>query len=96
MKGITNSGHEALEAYADPDAEKEAGPEIKEATRKYSNLALTCFCFTIGAIALLLAGLLIARDPKALAVKGIVVSFIAAIAVFISICVTLRLVRKAR
>ena len=80
MKGITNNGYEAIEAYLDPAAEKEPGPEVREATRKYSSLALTCFCSTLGAIGLLLTGLLIAGDPKTLAVKGTVIGFIAVIA----------------
>ena len=96
MKGITNSGHEAIEAYVDPDAQKAPGPEVKEATRKYSSLALTCFCCTIGTIALLLTCLLLAGDPKTMAVKGTVIGFIAAIALFIGVYVIYRIVRKIK
>ena len=96
MKGITNSGHDAIEAYVDPDAQKAPGPEVKEATRKYSSLALTCFCCTIGTIALLLTCLLLAGDPKTMEVKGTVIGFIVAIALFIGVYVIYRIVRKRK
>ena len=56
---------------------------MKRATKDYSQMAVTCFCITIGVIALLLGGLLLSGDPKTLAVKGIVLGFIASIVVII-------------
>ena len=94
-RGLSSPGREAIEACVDPRADIAPGPEAVAATRRYSSLAVTCFCCTIGAIALLLTGLLIAGDPKTLAVKGIVIGFIIAIALFIGIYVIYRLVRKA-
>ena len=95
-RGIRSSGHEALEAHVDPKAEQEPGPQTREATRQYSDLAMKCFLATLGAIALLLCGLLVAGDPKALAVKGTVLGFIIAIALFIGIYFAFRLIRKTR
>ena len=94
-RGLSSPGREAIEACVNPRADIAPGPEAVAATRRYSSLAVTCFCCTIGAIALLLTGLLIAGDPKTLAVKGIVIGFIIAIALFIGIYVIYRLVRKA-
>ena len=93
-RGISSPGREAIEACVDPRADIAPEPEAVAATRRYSSLAVTCFCCTIGAIALLLTGLLIAGDPKTLAVKGIVIGIIIAIALFIGIYVIYRLVRK--
>lgn len=90
-KGVTSPGHEALEAVVDPAADVEPGAAVKTATKRYSHLALNCFCITIGVIALLLSGLLIAGDPKAVAVKGTVLAFIGAILAIICIYVTYRL-----
>lgn len=92
--GIDSRGYEALEAHIDPKAEQEPGPEVKAATRQYSDLAMKCFLSTLGAIALLLCGLLIAGDTKVLAVKGIVIAFIAAIALFITGYIVFRIKRK--
>ena len=91
FRGITSSGHDALEAVVDPAADVEPGPAVKAATKRYSHLALNCFCITVGVIALLLAGLLAAGDPKAVAVKGTVLSFIGAIILIISIYVVYRI-----
>ena len=93
-KGLTNRGYEQIQAYVDPMAEVEPGPDMKEATRKFSYLAINCFCITLAAIALLLAGMLIAGDPKTLAVKNIVLAFLGCIAVFIGGYVTYRLIKK--
>lgn len=93
-KGITSKGYDTLQEYLDPSAEVEPGPKVKEATRKYSFLAINCFCITLGAIALLLIGLLLAGDPKTLAVKNIVFAFLGGIAVFIGGYLTYRLIKK--
>ena len=93
-RGIINEGYEALQLYKDPAAETEPGARVKEATRKYSYLAVNCFCITLGAIALLLAGMLIAGDPKTMAVKGIVLWFLTGICTFIAAYVVFRLIRR--
>ena len=95
-KGITNDGYDKIQEYIDPAAEVEPGPEVKEASRKYSYLAVNCFCITLGAIALLLVGMLLAGDPKTLEVKGIVLFFIGGIAVFIGGYLAYRFLRKRR
>jgi Na+/proline symporter len=79
-RGITSRGFDAIEEHVDPAAQTEPGPGTKEATRRFSRLAVNCFCITIAAIALLLAVLLLTGDPKTVAVKGIVIGFIVAIA----------------
>ena len=93
-KGITNQGYEDIQEYLDPSAEVEPGPKVKEATCQYSFLAINCFCITLGAIALLLIGLLLAGDPKTLAVKSIVFAFLGGIAVFIGGYLLYRLIKK--
>ena len=95
-KGIYSEGYEAIQAYTDPASETAPGPEVKEATRKYSHLAINCFCITIGAIALLLSGMLIAGDPKTMASKSTVLGFIAAIVCIISIYVIYRIISNKR
>ena len=93
-RGIVCSGREALEAYVDPAAQTEPGPETKAATRKFSYLAINCFCITLAAIAVLLIALLIAGDPKTMEVKGTVIGFVAAIAVITLAYLAYRLIRK--
>ena len=78
-RGISCRGFDAIEEHVDPAAQTEPGPETGEATRRFSRLAVNCFCITIAAIAVLLVVLLLAGDPKTLAVKGIVIGFIVAI-----------------
>lgn len=80
-RGIRSDGYAALEEHVDPEAETEPGPEARAAGRRYSQMALSCFCITLAAIAVLLVALLIAGDPKTLAVKGTVIAFIIAIAI---------------
>ena len=69
---------------------------MKKATKEYSLLAVNCFCLTLGAIALLLLGLIIAGDPKTMEVKGIVWGFIASIAVLIGAYLLYRFIDKKR
>ena len=83
-KGREDRGYEAICNYTDPEADKEPDARMKRSVKAYSHMACTCFCITIGAIALLLLGLIIAGDPKTMAVKGIVWSFIASIAAIIA------------
>lgn len=94
VKGIRNERWEAMESYTDPAAEEEPGAEMKEATRKFSYLAVNCFCITLGAIVLLLAGLLLAGDPKTVAVKGIVLGFMGAVSAFIAGYIVYRLIKR--
>lgn len=82
-RGSIRPEAEKLAGYIDPDADKEPDERMKRATKDYSQMAVTCFCITIGVIALLLGGLLLSGDPKTLAVKGIVLGFIASIVVII-------------
>ncbi len=73
-------GYQSICEYIDPEADREPTVKEKEAVLNYSHMAITCFCITIGVVALLLASLLIAGDPKTLAVKGIVIWSIVLIA----------------
>lgn len=95
-KGIYSEGWEALQAYTDPAAETAPGPGMKEATRRFSHLAINCFCITIGTIALLLLGMLIAGDPKTVAAKGTVIGFIVALVCIIAIYVIYRILNRSR
>ena len=90
--GLTSPGYDSVQTYTDPHADMEPDERMRKATRKFSHLAVSCFCITIGAVALLLIGLILAGDPKTLAVKGIVLSFVAGILAFIAGYVTYRLV----
>jgi len=91
-KGRTDSGFEAIRQYTDPDADRELSDKDKKAVKEYSHLAINCFCITLGAIALLLAGLLIAGDPKTMAVKNIVLWFIESICSLIVAYVIYRII----
>lgn len=84
VRGITRPEAVALAAMTDSNADKEPDSKIKKATKNYSKMAVTCFCITIGVIALLLTGLLLAGEQKTIEVKGIVVGFITAILIIIS------------
>ncbi len=93
-KGLVAPGAEAVLAISDPDSDRQSTPEMKAASRAYSDLAISCFCATIGVVALLLTVLLIAGDPKTVAAKGIVIWFIAAIVVVVATYLAYRLLRK--
>lgn len=95
-KGITNKGYEAIENYTDPNAEIEPGVEIKKSVKGYSHMAISVFCITIAAIALLLIGLIVVGDPKTLAVKNIVMWFIASILIMVTGYMVYRIVDKKR
>lgn len=95
-KGITNKGYEAIENYTDPNAEIEPGVEIKKSVKGYSHMAISVFCITIAAIALLLIGLIVVEDPKTLAVKNIVMWFIASILIMVTGYMVYRIVDKKR
>ncbi len=69
-KKYEDNGYQAICEYTDPEADREPTLKEKKAVLIYSHLAVNCFCITIGVVALLLIGLLIAGDPKTLAVKG--------------------------
>ena len=69
---------------------------MKKSVKAYSFMALSCFCITLGVIALLLVGLLIAGDPKTLAVKNIVLGFTLSIFALIAIYLIYRIIDKKR
>ena len=75
-KKYEDNGYQAICEYTDPEADREPTLKEKKAVLIYSHLAVNCFCITIGVVALLLIGLLIAGDPKTLAGKGIVIGSI--------------------
>ena len=92
MKGVEDPGYEVIADYTDPEADKEPDAKMKKSVKSYSFMAISCFCITLGVIALLLLGLIIAGDPKTLAVKNIVWSFIASIAVLITSYIVYRVI----
>ena len=92
MKGVEDLGYEVIADYTDPEADKEPDAKMKKSVKSYSFMAISCFCITLGVIALLLLGLIIAGDPKTLAVKNIVWSFIASIAVLITSYIVYRVI----
>ena len=95
-RGKTRPEAEELARWTDPAADTEPDERMKKAVRSYSHMAVSCFCITIGAIALLLGGLLLFRDPRTLAVKGIVLGFIGAILLIICVYLAYRIAYKKR
>ncbi|MBQ9548964.1 MAG: sodium:solute symporter [Bacteroidales bacterium] len=95
-RGVIRPEAEKLAGYIDPDASKEPDARMKRATKTYSHMAVSCFCITLGVIALLLGGLLVLGDPKTLAVKGIVLSFIASIVAIIVVYLCYRFLDKRK
>lgn len=92
VKGKEDPGYEVIQQHKDPTAYEEPGEMAKKATKFYSHMAITVFCITIGVIALLLTGMLIVKDPKTMAVSGIVIWFIVAILILIAIYVIYRII----
>ncbi len=90
----TDPGFTAVEERKDPDASKVPGPEIAKAVKSYSHMAISCFCITLGVIAVLLTALLLAGDSKTLEVKGITIAFISGILVLVAAYVIYRLIDK--
>ena len=91
-----DEGYETVRGYLDEAADVEPDERMKKATKAYSFMAVSCFCITLGVIALLLIGLIIARDPKTMAVSGIVWSFILSIAGLIAAYVIYRYIDYRR
>ena len=89
-RNTEDAGYEVIQGYTDVTADVEPDAAMKKATKNYSHMAVSCFCITLGVIALLLLGMIIAGDPKTLAVSGIVWSFILSIAAMIAIYVVYR------
>ena len=89
-RDIVDPGYDVVKGYIDESADVEPDAAMKKATKNYSHMAVSCFCITLGVIALLLLGLLIAGDPKTMAVSGIVWSFILSIAAMIAAYVIYR------
>lgn len=94
--GKTSEGYDAIQAYTDPKADVEPDQRMKKATKKFSHLAVSCFCITIGAVALLLLGLIAVGDPKTMAVKSIVLRFVGAILAFIAGYIIYRLIDRKK
>ena len=65
-------GYEVMRGFTDPDAEKALTQQEKRAVKKFSFMAVNCFCITIAIVAGLLILQLVLQDPKTMAVKGIV------------------------
>ena len=95
-KGVTDKGYEAVRVYTDPIAEIPSGEEIKKSVKVYSHLAMDVFCITLAIIAFLLIGLLIAGDTKTIAVKNIVLWFVASIVIIVTGYIAYRIVDKKR
>lgn len=91
-KGYRDSGYDAIESYTDPDADKEPDAKALRSVKSYSFMAISCFCITLGVIAALLVGLLVSGDARTLAVKNIVLWFIAFIALIICAYVVYRVI----
>ena len=91
-RDTVDPGYEVVQGYIDETADVEPDAAMKKATKNYSHMAVSCFCITLGVIALLLLGLLIAGDPKTIAVSGIVWSFILSIAAMIAAYVVYRFI----
>ncbi len=96
FKGHTAAGYEAICGHTDPDADREPDERTRRSVKSYSFVAITCFCITIGVIALLLVGLLVAGDPKTLAVKNIVIGFVSSIFFIIAVYVIYRIIDGRR
>ena len=95
-KKYEDNGYQAIGEYTDPEADREPTLKEKKAVLIYSHLAVNCFCITIGVVALLLIGLLIAGDPKTLAVKGIVIGSIVLMIAMILAYVIYRIIYARR
>ncbi|MCK9627842.1 MAG: sodium:solute symporter [Bacteroidales bacterium] len=95
-KGVTDKGYEAIRVYTDPIAEIPSGEEIKKSVKVYSHLAMDVFCITLAIIAFLLIGLLIAGDTKTIAVKNIVLWFVASIVIIVTGYMAYRIVDNKR
>ena len=91
-RDAVDPGFEVVKGYIDETADVEPDAAMKKATKNYSHMAVSCFCITLGVIALLLLGLIIAGDPKTMAVSGIVWSFILSIAAMIVAYVVYRFI----
>lgn len=95
-RGLDDRGYEAICQYNDHDADNEPDGHTRKCVKSYSFMAISCFCITLGVIALLLVGLLVAGDPKTLAVKNIVLGFTISIAVLIAIYIVYRIIDNRR
>ena len=91
-RNSVDPGYEVIRGYLDQSADIEPDASMKKATKAYSHMAVSCFCITLGVIALLLLGLIIAGDPKTMAVSGIVWGFILSIFALIAIYVIYRVI----
>lgn len=92
LRGISNAGYERMETYVDREAENPSTVVSRKAVKSYAHMAVSCFCATISAIAVLLAGLLLAGDPKALESGNIVKLFIFVVAALDIVYVAYRII----
>lgn len=90
--GKVCKGYDEIQDYKDPTAYVEPDLASKKASKQFSHMAITCFCITVGVIALMLVGLLIAGDTKTLAVKDITIAFITVIFAIIAIYIIYRII----
>ena len=95
-RGLEDRGYEAICQYHDHDADNEPDEHTRKCVKSYSFMAISCFCITLGVIALLLVGLLVAGDPKTLAVKNIVLGFTISIFVLLAIYIVYRIIDSRR
>lgn len=95
-KKSEDKGYKVICDYIDPEAEREPTAKEKKAILNYSHLAVNCFCITLGVVALLLTRLLIAGDPKTMAVKSIVAGTIITIIAIILAYVAYRVIYARR
>lgn len=93
-RGLSCSGYDEIAAYTDPNADVEPGEQARQATRKFSHMAISCFCITLAVIAVLLLGLIAVGDPKTLAVKGIVLGFALSLLGLCAIYVVYRIIDR--
>lgn len=71
-RGEVDPGYKVMRGFTDPEAEKALTPQEKRSVKKFSFMAINCFCITIAIVAGLLILQLVLEDPKTMAVKGIV------------------------
>lgn len=95
-KNSSCDGYLKLCGMVDPNSETEPGPQMQKAVKSFSFMACNFFAITIAAIAVLLLALLVANDPKTMAVKGIVVKFVVGIIVLLALYVGYRIIDKKK
>lgn len=95
-KGENDPKYDDMVSYSDHEADKKLTTTEKRAVKAYSHMAVSCFCVTLGVIALLLLCLLSAGDSRTLAVKGIVLWFVGGILCTILLYVIYRIIDSGK